>query len=94
VNDFAEVTIRRSTVENNEQNGILVGFVSQTTIIDSKIMNNTGWGVAAILKKCGYDQDSFYGKSKYGEGRVVFWGTNVIEGNGKGQVCLPWVTRY
>jgi sugar/nucleoside kinase (ribokinase family) len=62
------------------------------------------WGVAAYLKKCGYNMDHFYST-----GEVTFQGTNVIEGNDTsgnhmvegnpgnhpfkdlpdGQVCLP-----
>ncbi len=106
----ATVEVRSSTIEGNGTdpecqrlgyicNGIRVSGESQTTITDSKIRNNTDWGVAAWLKKCGYYFDEF-------SGRVVFQGRNVIEGNNKsgnhegnpgwsgpplpdGQVCLP-----
>ncbi|MGQ9478036.1 MAG: right-handed parallel beta-helix repeat-containing protein, partial [Candidatus Bipolaricaulia bacterium] len=89
----ARVTIKGSTIEKNGTdencakadyicNGILVRWGSQTTIIDSIIRNNTDWGVAAYLKKCGYGDNVFTGK-------VIFQGNNQIYGNGKGNVCLP-----
>jgi parallel beta-helix repeat protein len=117
VTDSATVEVRGSTLEGNGTDpdcqqpgpewgktcsGIAVRDESQTVIIDSRIINNTDWGVAASLEKCGYDWSYFVGK-------VVFEGHNVIEGNNKsgnhkgnpgnhpwnrpgvpdGQVCLP-----
>jgi parallel beta-helix repeat protein len=111
----ATVTLKESTVEKNGTsescagadwicNGVMVVGESQMTIIDSKIINNADWGVAAVQEKCGYRKDDFTGK-------VVFEGTNTIEGNNTsgnqngmgnpgnhywnqpnvpdGQVCLP-----
>lgn len=74
-------------------------------IVDSAITNNMDWGIAALLRKCGYNENYFTGK------KVEFLGNNVIEGNNKsgnqndmgnpgnhrwnqpdipdGQVCLP-----
>jgi parallel beta-helix repeat protein len=81
----ATVTLKESTVEKNGTsescteadwicNGITVSGESQTTIVDSKVINNADWGVAAVQEKCGYREDNFTGK-------VVFEGTNTIEGN-------------
>jgi parallel beta-helix repeat protein len=113
--DSATVEVRGSTLEGNGTDpncqlpnricsGIAAMDQSQMVIIDSRIINNTDWGVAASLEKCGYGGNYFAGK-------VVFEGHNVIEGNNKsgnqngmgnpgnhpwnrpgvpdGQVCLP-----
>jgi parallel beta-helix repeat protein len=83
-------------------NGIEVWGGSQLRLINSTIKNNADWGLAAVLKQCGYDRDRY-------STNVVFEGHNVIEGNNKsgnhkgnpgnhpwnrpgvpdGQVCLP-----
>jgi hypothetical protein len=44
---------------------------------DLTIVGNADWGLAAELEQCGYVEDRFT------NGRVVFEGTNVIEGNNK-----------
>jgi len=115
VKDLAVVEVQRSTIEGNGTdpscvkpdeicNGIVIAEHSQATIVDSIIRNNTDWGVAVWLTKCGYSSDVF-------TGQVVMQGTNTIEGNNKsgnqngmgnpgehpwnrpevpdGQVCLP-----
>lgn len=92
----AKVEVRSSIIEGNGTNeecqqtdpyccvcnGITVGYQSLTTITDSRVTNNTDWGVAAVLERCGYDRDGF-------TGQVIFRGDNVIEGNYGGDVCLP-----
>jgi len=52
-------------------------------ISNSTIRNNTDWGIAAWLRKCGYDENDFTG--------MVLWQGrgNSIYGNGEGDVCLP-----
>jgi hypothetical protein len=67
--------------------GIFLGPVSSTelTVVDSTIVNNAGWGISAHIAKCGY---SPYPGGDF-TGKVVLKGTNVIEGNGQGQVCIP-----
>jgi parallel beta-helix repeat protein len=110
VGGSATVVVRSSIIEDNGTheeckeidricNGIKVGGKSQTTITESKIINNTDWGLAARLKKCGYKEDDFTGK-------VTIDDKTVIEGNNRagnhkgnpgwtgppmsdGQVCLP-----
>ncbi len=92
-----QAEIMRSTIENNGTNkqtctvsicpGIEVIDQSKTTIVESKILNNADWGLAAHLKKCGYTEDRFTGK-------VIIDEKTVIEGNNKagkhqGEVCLP-----
>ncbi len=91
------VEIIRSTVENNGTNqeictldicpGIVVSDQSETTINDSRILNNNDWGLAAYLTKCGYPENRFTGK-------VTIDDKTVIEGNNKagkhqGEICLP-----
>jgi hypothetical protein len=51
------------------------------TISGNNILDNGGWGVAAHLRKCGYDRDNFTGN--------VTLNNNTITGNKQGQVCLP-----
>ena len=67
--------------------GILLGHASSTelTVVDSTIVNNAGWGIRAYIAKCGYSP----GPEGDFTGKVVLKGTNVIEGNGQGQVCIP-----
>lgn len=94
IGDSAQAVIKDSTIEGNGANsncsmglqwvcnGIQVSGKSQARIIDSIIRNNTDWGVAATLEKCGYLFDNFTGK-------VIFEGNNRIYGNPRGEVCLP-----
>lgn len=115
VKGTANVEVQDSTIKDNGAhpacqqkiqicNGIEVEEWAQVTIVRSTIQNNTDWGVAARLSRCGYQWDDFRGK-------VEFKGNNVIEGNNTssnqngmgnpgnhpwnrptvpdGQVCLP-----
>jgi hypothetical protein len=94
----AQVEIRQSTIENNGThpfckqidwrcNGLEVLNYPHVLIVDSLIRNNTDWGVATWLKKCGYLEDAF-------SGQVIFQGNNTITGNNTagnhtGEICLP-----
>jgi hypothetical protein len=110
----AQVTVEDSFIEGNGTapncnrpgdficNGIEVSDEAHMELRGTTIRNNTGWGVAAFLKQCGYNEDLF-------AGTVTFEGENTIESNntsgnhnGKGnpgnhpfknlpdgQVCLP-----
>jgi len=114
VGDEAQVTVEDSFIEGNGTapncnrpgdficNGISVSDEAHMELRGTTIRNNTGWGVAAFLKQCGYNEDVF-------AGTVTFEGENTIESNntsgnhnGKGnpgnhpfknlpdgQVCLP-----
>lgn len=84
--------------------GIELGEEVQLRLIDSVIRYNADWGLAAVLRRCGFGLDSF-------RGQVIFEGENIIEGNNRtgdqddmgnpgehpwnrpevsgGQVCLP-----
>lgn len=86
--DTAKATISNTTIEGNGTrcsnyicNGITVFDRVQLEIRDSRVANNTAWGVAAVLIECGYSSNSFTGR--------VTLANNVIEGNRRGQVCLP-----
>ncbi|MBI1744752.1 right-handed parallel beta-helix repeat-containing protein [Candidatus Acetothermia bacterium] len=57
--------------------GIVVGGTeARLTLIGSIIQGNADWGLGAELKQCGGSEDKFTGK-------VVFEGTNTIEGNNR-----------
>jgi len=62
-------------------NGILVRGKAQVSVYNSTIKDNIDWGIAAVLRKCGYGLDLFTGE--------VILSNNEIYGNGRGQVCLP-----
>jgi len=64
-------------------NGLMVAEKAHVELRNTTIRNNTDWGIAAWLKKCGYLWDDFKGMVLW-EGRG-----NTIEGNGQGDVCLP-----
>jgi parallel beta-helix repeat protein len=89
----ARVTIEGSLIEGNGTdescrdgwicNGIVVMDEAHVELSNTTIRNNTDWGIAAWLRKCGYDEDKF-------EGTVLWEGRgNEIYGNGQGDVCLP-----
>ncbi len=88
----ARLAVHQSNIMNNGTSancgsyaagceGVSVVWRSQTMITDSVIKNNTHWGVAAWLQKCGYLENNFAGS--------VVIGNTQIYGNGAGQVCLP-----
>ncbi|MBI3460035.1 right-handed parallel beta-helix repeat-containing protein [Candidatus Acetothermia bacterium] len=67
--------------------GVLLGAKSQLKMTDSRVANNVDWGVAAFLKKCGFNEDTF-------TGIINFQGSNTFQGNNQsgkhqGEVCLP-----
>jgi|GEM_PF-5074794 len=65
--------------------GIYLGDGStQLTVVDTRIVDNAGWGIVAALAKCGCP--SYWGDFT---GKVVLKGTNAIEGNRQGQLCIP-----
>jgi parallel beta-helix repeat protein len=93
VGDSARVTIEGSLIEDNGTreecrddwicNGILVWDNAHVELRHTTIRNNTDWGIAALLRECGYGYDDF-------EGTVLWEGRgNEIYGNGAGNVCLP-----
>ncbi len=85
-------------------NGIEVRSQGAVELRASQIWTNKDWGVSAVLKRCGYQEDNF-------TGQVIFQGDTIIEDNNKsgnqdglgnpgdhpwnrpdvpdGQVCLP-----
>lgn len=67
--------------------GITVTLRAQLTIVDSVLQDNTDWGLAAVLKKCGYSEDAFSGTVTIDE-RTVITGNNKAK-NHAGEVCLP-----
>jgi parallel beta-helix repeat protein len=114
VEDLAVVRVRQSTIEGNGLgffrcsrvnticNGVVIQGQAVVELFDSQILNNLDWGLAAVRKECGYEEDQF-------TGQVFFYGQNTITGNNKsgnhtaqgnpgkhpftnlppGNVCLP-----
>jgi hypothetical protein len=76
-----QVTIKENEISRNRSIGILLAGRLIATISGNNILDNGGWGVAAHLRKCGYDWDNFTGN--------VTLNNNTITGNKQGQVCLP-----
>lgn len=67
--------------------GVEIGAFSEVTITDAQVAENTDWGVAVRLKKCGYDEDAFLGSVVLaGENRIT---ANNTAGNHQGEICLP-----
>ena len=93
VEGSAWVSVEGSLIEGNGTadgwkkewhcSGIVVGDEAHVELTNTTIRNNTGWGIAACLGKCGYWADNFTGAVLW-EGRG-----NEIYDNGKGDVCLP-----
>ncbi len=93
VEDHAQVILKSSLIEGNGTdercgggwscNGIVVDYKAQVKLTDTIIRNNNGWGISAVLKKCGHGWDHFQG--------TVLWRDrgNQIYGNKRGDVCLP-----
>jgi parallel beta-helix repeat protein len=79
----SQVTIKGNTIEGNKSDGIFMSGSAKVAIIDSIIRNNTGWGIAVSLMKCGYSEA--IGRFT---GEVIFEGNNQIYDNGEGDVCL------
>jgi len=85
-------------------NGIEIRGQGALELKAAQVWTNTDWGVSAVLKQCGYREDSF-------SGQVTFQGETIIDGNNRsgnqdgkgnpgshpwnqpnvsdGQVCLP-----
>jgi len=94
--DSARMSIEGSLIEGNGTeyacktylicsgcSGIEVRDKAHVELTNTTIRNNTGWGIAAFVKKCGHEEDVF-------EGTVLWEGRgNEIYDNGKGNVCLP-----
>ncbi|MBI3659771.1 right-handed parallel beta-helix repeat-containing protein [Candidatus Acetothermia bacterium] len=97
--DSAQAQVQSSEVRGNGADSVcsrvqvicigifLQGAKAQLMIRDSQVVNNTDWGIAAFLKKCGFSDDRF-------KGIVSLQGTNKVEGNNvaknhPGEICLP-----
>lgn len=77
VSGSATATVQGSTIRGNGTaldcrqlgpefnqicNGVMVDNNAQVVIADTLITDNTDWGIAAKLKRCGYYEDNFAGK--------------------------------
>jgi hypothetical protein len=81
LDDVARLEIKMSTIQGNGADGIQLASQSSATIVNNKILNNSGWGVVATLKRCGFDDDRFRGKASTAD--------NEVSGNKLGDICLP-----
>lgn len=78
---FGEVTLLASFIAANRQAGILLSGAARADIQESTVTNNSGWGIAARLRQCGYFPDDFRGAARLENNRVL--------GNLLGNICLP-----
>jgi hypothetical protein len=79
--DSARIDLRLSTLQNNGADGVQLSGSASATITNNKILNNLGWGLVAILRRCGFSDDRFRGS--------VNASNNEISGNKRGDSCLP-----
>lgn len=96
--EAAQAEIKSSEIANNGADplcanvqavctGVLLRAKPQLKLTDTKITNNTDWGIAALLKKCGFTEDAY-------DGLVNLEGVNTFQGNNQsgrhqGENCLP-----
>lgn len=76
------VEMFHSTSAYNEEVGVLLSEKANFIMKESVIHHNA-WGVAAWLRKCGFNKDRYQG------GTIHIDETNVITKNSQGDVCLP-----
>jgi hypothetical protein len=77
----ARLEMRAGLVQGNGADGVQVSDRSGASITGSKVLHNAGWGLVAVLKRCGFSEDRFRG--------TVTQSNNEISGNRRGDVCLP-----
>lgn len=75
------VTLKDSQVSGNHDDGLLLVDNAQLQVIDSRVTANDGWGIAAMVRRCGWDEDLF-------SGSVTLSGNTTIADN-KEDLCLP-----
>lgn len=79
-NGTAELCRQRETLCN----GVTLQGEAQLEARDSQIRENTDWGVAGMLKRCGYEEDNF--KGRVGVSNTLVSGNNRA-GNHSGETC-------
>ncbi len=81
--DSSSVELLRTAISQNGTHGIILGEQPKLVARESFIYQNDGWGLTAVLRKCGFNQDLYKG------GTVDVDESNVIIQNRKGDICLP-----
>lgn len=82
VSESATVEMSHSTSAYNEEMGVWLLDKANLAMKESVIHHN-GWGVAAWLRKCGFNEDRYQG------GTINIDETNVFAKNSQGDLCLP-----
>jgi hypothetical protein len=80
--ESATVEMFHSTSAYNEEMGVWLSDRANLTMREN-IIHHNAWGVAAWLRKCGFEKDRYQG------GTLDIGETNVIVKNSQGNVCLP-----
>jgi len=83
VEDATQAFIEGCLIEGNGIDGITVLEDAHVELSSTTVRYNTGWGIAAYLKKCGKPSNYYYEATVLWRGRG-----NKIYGNRKGDVCL------
>lgn len=82
INGSGTVEMAHSTSAYNEFIGIWLIDEANLNMRESVVHHNAGWGIAAWLRKCGFQNDEYHGTA-------MIDNTNVIIKNGEGDICLP-----
>lgn len=80
-NGTAELCRQRETLCT----GVTLQGEAQLEARDSQIRENTDWGIAGVLKRCGYEEDDFKGRVSVSNTAVS---GNNRAGNHSGETCL------
>jgi len=83
IGDSSIVELLRTAISQNGTHGIILGEQPKLVARESFIYQNDGWGLTAVLRTCGFNQDLYKG------GTIDVDESNVIIQNRRGDVCLP-----
>lgn len=84
VSSQSQAVIFDSLIANNGGRGVLVADESTTKLQGSRILYNGDWGIAAWLRKCGFEQDHFTGQVELKDNEIRDNGFS-----GGRNICLP-----
>jgi parallel beta-helix repeat protein len=83
IGDSSNVELLRTTINHNGTHGIALGEQPKLVVRESFIYQNGRWGLTAVLRKCGFNEDLYKG------GTIDVDESNVIIQNRGGDICLP-----
>jgi parallel beta-helix repeat protein len=83
IGDSSNVELLRTTINHNGTHGIALGEQPKLVARESFIYQNGQWGLTAVLRKCGFNEDLYKG------GTIDVDESNVIIQNRGGDICLP-----